>query len=224
MLSTKNVVERTNVPKLITPGKVLAKFTSIELEEDKLSRDKGGDGYFLVLNLEGVDLSEQGFEGFFIDPQDESKGRYKGQIGKVRCGSISKTGVLYSFSSNPDKNIDRDASILAFIKSYISIPLNRVAEIDNIEASTIEDYVRMLSKLLVDGEYYYFVIGGREWIKNGYTQYNLFLPKQGYKKDFAIGVNEEDLLKFDENTHIIKKKPAAEVDSFGSDNDKDFDL
>lgn len=223
-LSTKNLPVTSNVNKLMTPGTVLAKINSVELEEDKLGRQEGKDGYFLIVNLEGIDLSEQGFEGFLIDSTDPSKGKYKGQIGKVRCGSLSKTGTLYAFSSNAEKNIDRDSSILSYVKTNFAIPLNLTEQIDNIEADTIEEYIQMLSKVLVNGEFYYFTLAGKEWMKNNYPQYNLFLPKSNGKNGTPVALVEEKVIKFDEAIHVIRKKSAEIVDDFSNNSDTTFEL
>jgi hypothetical protein len=217
-LSTKNVVEKqVSLKKNLGPGNVLAKINSIELKEDTYSRQNGKDGYFLVLNLEGVDLTDQGFEGFQKVYGDESKGNYKGQIGAVQCGSVSKTGSLYSFSSGTvgTRDMDRDNEIIKFIKESLAKPLGKVEEVDELSANTIEELVSMISRVLSNEEYVHFCLAGKEYEKNGYTNYSLFLPKNDYKaKKFVVATDEDSLLQFDPAIHIIKKKKAEVVDSF----------
>lgn len=213
-LSTKNIpVSSGNLSKTFKPGNLLAKVNSITLEEDRFKPE--ANGLFINLNLEGVDLGE-GFEGFFIDPNDQSKGRHKGQVGKVRVGTVSKTGGLFSFQDGQiaDRAINRDQEILKFVAS-LAKAMGKLDEINAIEADTIEEYIPKASNVLSGDNFIHWTIAGSEWEKNGYPQYNLFLAKSDFKaKKYAFSSSEEDLLKFDEAVHIIRKKKAAPVDEF----------
>ena len=80
-LNTKDVKSAGGVPKLIQPGNVVCKINSLELEPFKFKQG----GYHLILNLEGPDLGKD-FEGFFVDKNNESLGRHKGQVGQVKAG------------------------------------------------------------------------------------------------------------------------------------------
>ena len=228
-LSTKNVVAPVgNLKKNLEPGNVLAKINSIELKEDDYSRKGGKDGYYLIINLEGPDLTEQGFVGFQKVYGDDSKGTYKGQIGNVQAGSVSaKNGSLFSFASGKagERVIDRDMEILNFIKETLAKPLGKVDEIDELEANTIEELVPMISDVLSSEEYVHFCLAGKEYEKSGYTKYVLFLPRNDFKgKKFVVATDEDSLLKFNEDIHIIKKKSAATVDSFDTAPTSAFDI
>ena len=65
-------------------------------------------------------------------------------------------------------------------------------------------------------------IGGKEYEnRNGYTNYDLYLPritKQGKPyESTSVPADDSKLLVFSADSHIIPKKPAQNVDSFGSD-------
>lgn len=220
-LSTKNIPQPTgNISKTLKPGNVYAKINGITLEEDRFKPE----GLYLNLGLEGVDLGE-GFEGFFIDPTDQTKGRHKGQVGKVRVGTVSKTGGLFSFQDGQvgDKAINRDQEILKFISS-LAKAMGKTEEVNAIEEETIQAFIPKASEVLSDGTFLNFCLAGSEWEKNGYPQYNLYIAKSDFKaKKYAFSNSEDDLLRFDESKHIIKKKTAAPVDEFaGQQTGSDF--
>ena len=68
------------VPKTLQPGNQVCQIYSVEL---KPSTFKEG-GYDLLLNMVGPDLGDE-FQGFFIDKNNESLGRHKGQVGRVKA-------------------------------------------------------------------------------------------------------------------------------------------
>src|SRR6478609_1089969 len=202
-LSTKNIPQKSRLPLTLQPGTVLAKINSITLEAGK---GKLSDGYFLVLNLEGPELGN-GFEGFLIDKDDESKGRYKGQTGKVKVGSISKNNSIFPYRSSTvgSTDIDRDQEILKQIASLAN-ELGKSAEINAIEANTIEEYIPKASAVLSGNEeedYLYFTLGADTYMKNNYPAYALHLVKSDYKaKKFAFSKNSDSVVPFVAEEHI----------------------
>ena len=82
MLSTKDVKTGGDggTPKTITPGNHTLKVNNIELKQwSFMEKD---NSYFVNLSVEPKPI--EGFEGFFINPDDESLGRYEGQVGQVK--------------------------------------------------------------------------------------------------------------------------------------------
>ena len=73
----------SGLPKTITPGNHVLKINSIELEEFKFIPG----AYHLMLHVETAPI--EGFEGFLIDKDDESKGHYAGQIGRVKASQYA---------------------------------------------------------------------------------------------------------------------------------------
>ena len=97
----------SGLPKTITPGNHVLKINSIELEEFKFIPG----AYHLMMHVETQPI--EGFEGFMIDKDDESKGRYAGQIGRVKASQ-------YAFADGETKSgikIQRDRSILIFLRT-----------------------------------------------------------------------------------------------------------
>ena len=118
-------------------------------------------------------------KGFFIDKDDQSKGRFQGQIGRVKYSQYAfedktlPSGIVI----NRDQNILR--SLAAIAKS-----LGLSEQLDSITADTIEDFVAKAKVILTDSEagYLYLCLGGRAYTdKNGYTKYDLHLVKSKNK-------------------------------------------
>lgn len=201
-LSTKHL-KIDSKSKTLSPGNTSAKIYDVTL---KPGYNQGS--YYLVLNLEGAPISSD-FEGFFIDPKDESKGRHEGQVGRVRFSQYAyETKTLPSGAK-----VDRDQNILKAIMT-LAKALNVLDRINEIEADTIEQYVEMAKPILCNDTYLHYCIAGKEYTnKEGYTAYDLFLPKLSGKK-YAFSAEEKSVLTFDESTHILaeKKKTAETMD------------
>jgi hypothetical protein len=205
-LSTKNLPTATaGLSKTIKPGNRLAKLNGLALEADRFKEG----AYHLNLSLEGPDLGDE-FEGFFIDNEDHSKGRHKGQVGVVRAGAFS-----FSDGEVNGRVISRDEEILKFLAT-MGRNLGKSAELDNIKAETIEEYVPLAAKVLCGTEtFLHYCIGGKEYESKGYTNYNLFLVKPDFKaKRYPVAADEENLVKYDAEKHIQKKKEKAPVEEF----------
>jgi hypothetical protein len=203
----------SGVPKTINPGNHVLKINSIELEEFKFIPG----AYHLMLHVETEPI--EGFEGFLIDKDDESKGRYEGQIGKVKASQ-------YAFADGETKTgikIQRDRSILIFLRTLAhTLELDSWFVEQNDKHDTIEDFVHAFNKSAAfRNNYLEFCIAGKEYEnKAGYTNYDRWLPKAEGKK-YAFGAIEEGaVITFDEAKHV-KKMEIKDVKSFGDDNDFD---
>lgn len=197
MLSTKNLGGK-GISKTLQPGNHVAKINNITLEK---GFDEGS--YFVVLHLEGEDLGP-GFEGFLIDKDNPNGHRYKGQTGRVKL-----TPYAFSSGEHNGHKFDRDLSILGALKN-LAIALGKKEELNQIESKTIEQYIPLAAKVLSSGLFLNFCIGGREYLnKEGYINYDLFLPKNAKEGQAYERLNPESksrLLRFDPDTHIRKRK------------------
>ena len=201
----------SGLPKTITPGNHVLKINSIELEDFKFIPG----AFHLMMHVETAPI--EGFEGFMIDKDDESKGRYQGQIGRVKASQ-------YAFADGETKTgikIQRDRSILIFLRT-----LAHTLQIDSwfVEQDgkheTIEDFVKEFNKTADFREKYLeFCIAGKEYEgKTGYTNYDMWLPKAEGKK-YAFGAEKDDtVIAYNEAKHL-KKLEVKEVKSFGDDED-----
>ena len=201
----------SGLPKTIAPGNHTLKINSIELEEFKFI-----DGaYHLMLHVETQPI--EGFEGFMIDKDDESKGRYAGQIGKIKASQ-------YAFADGETKSgikIQRDRSIMMFLQGLSKgLGINDwFVSQDNLH-DTIEDFVKAFNKTApYKDKYLDFCIAGKEYEnKNGYTSYDMWLPKAENRQYAYAEVGTDKVLTYDEKKHL-KKLEVKEVSNFGDDDD-----
>jgi hypothetical protein len=216
-LSTKNIkLPEGKQSKTINPGNTTAMIYDISLKPGY-----NPDSYYLLLNIETKPIVE--FEGFFIDPKDESKGRHQGQVGRVRSSQWAfETKTLPS-----GVKIDRNESILRTLIT-LAKELEVEDQLNEIEADTIEEFVLEANKVLCNGNYINFCIAGKEYTnKEGYIAYDLFIPKASNKK-YGFSNNISNVITFNEKDHILpeKKKNVESVSDFepNKESNSDFDL
>jgi hypothetical protein len=212
-LSTKDLVSDggSGTPKTIGPGNHTLKINSITLEDFQFI-----DGAkHLMLHTETEPI--EGFDGFFIDKDDESKGHYLGQIGRVKASQ-------YAYANGETKSgikIQRDRSLMMFLANLSkSYGITGWFEEQDNKFNTIEDFVKNFSdNAPIKDVYLDFCVAGKEYEnKSGYTAYDLWLPKSENNK-YAYGdLDSERILKYDEAKHL-KKIEIKTVDKFGDDDD-----
>ncbi len=222
-LSTENLVESGGgLSKTIKPGNITAKINNIQLDDFKFIEG----AVHLVLNLETEPI--EGFEGFFIDKDNPDLGHYKGQIGKVQASQ-------YAFADGTTKSgikIERDKNVLIFLKKVCAaLGKDEWFLSQNNKHNTIHEFIDAFNRDKVSKDIFLdFCVAGKEYEnKNGYTAYNLFLPKNNTGKYVFGEINSPKVMVFAENNHIIKmaKPVAAPLKSFGDDTSlpgSDFDL
>ena len=213
-LSTKDLVNENGgggMAKTIAPGNHTLRINSVVLEDFQFI-----DGAkHLILNVETEPID--GFEGFLIDKDDESKGKYKGQIGRVKASQ-------YAFADGQTKSgikIQRDRSLMMFLANLSKATgiMKWFEEQDN-KFNTIEDFVKNFSNNApLKDKYLDFCVAGKEYEnKSGYTAYDMWLPKAENNK-YAYGEEGSDrILKYDEAKYL-KKLEVKPVDNFGDDDD-----
>ena len=212
-LSTKDLVSEggSGTPKTIGPGNHTLKINSITLEDFQFI-----DGAkHLMLHTETEPI--EGFEGFFIDKDNESKGHYLGQIGRVKASQ-------YAYANGETKSgikIQRDRSLMMFLANLSkSYGITGWFEEQDNKFNTIEEFVKNFSNNApIKDVYLDFCVAGKEYEnKAGYTAYDLWLPKAENNK-YAYGdLDSERILKYDETKHL-KKIEVKEVKGFGDDDD-----
>jgi hypothetical protein len=212
MISTKDVQATSSSPKkTLNPGEHTVKINSVSLES--VSYKAGA--YHLILNVEGPDMGTS-FEGFLVDKDKPNGARYKGQIGKVKFG-------FYPFSDGETKTgikISRDLSILRAIQQLCiaGSKLEWFEEADG-KFATIEDFVKAANVVIADDSLFNMCINGKEYEKNGYINYDLFLPKsskEAYALESATATSSR-LISYNPELHI-KKVKVENVESFGDSN------
>ena len=212
MISTKDVQATSSSPKkTLSPGEHTVKINSIGLES--VSYKAGA--YHLIMNVEGPDMGPE-FEGFLIDKDNQNGPRYKGQIGKVKFS-------YYPFSDGETKTgikVNRDLSILRAVQQ-LCIAGNKLEWFEEADGkfATIEDFVKGANVIIADGTLFRMCINGKEYEKNGYINYDLFLPKSS-KDAYALesaSATPSKLISYNPELHI-KKAKVETVTSFGDSN------
>jgi hypothetical protein len=213
MLSTKNLqTGGGGVSKTINPGNVTAKILKITLDEFKF---KPG-AYHLVLHLEGEPMGDD-FEGFMIDKDNPDAGRHKGQVGRVRASE-------WAYADGETKSgipVSRDTEILKTIKNLCdALGCGAWFHSQDDKHATIEDFV---TKMNEDAPYKNvfldWCVAGKEYqSKQGYTNYDLFLPKfnKGSVPYELSEKNSGKLIMFDASVHL-KRVESKPVENFGDD-------
>lgn len=212
MLSTKDMSVGTGGTKpVIEPGNHVIKINSISFDQTPYD----SDAYNIVLHVE-TEPVEGAFSGFLKDMNIPNGPRYEGQVGRVRFSP-------YPYKDTTLQNgteISRDTEVLKSMV-FLSEVLDKRAELDNIEANTIEEFMDKCNTLFSNSEYINACLGSREWEnKNGYLSNDLFLPKR-YKGNApleALNTDNSKLLQFDSNdtNHLRKlaKTEESNVNSF----------
>lgn len=212
MLSTKDLATtKGKVSKTIKPGNVKAKVNSITLQPQKTNPD----GLFLVMNLEGEDLGPE-FEGFLYDSENPKLGRAKGQVGRVRFSQ-------YPYKDMTTKSgyfVPRDRQILRDLASLADI-LGVRDQLDQIQEKDIAPFIAAASRILANGRYIYWCIGGNCYQKDdGNKDYTLHLPK--YDRNVMtlnFSLNPEAVTPFKYEAHVQDetKKTEEPVSGWGAE-------
>jgi hypothetical protein len=223
--SSKEAAEKMSgsgsISKVIQPGNVIAKVLDIKLDVPPYD----SSAYNIVLTLETEPI--EGFEGLAIDKDNPELGNYKGQVARVQTQQYSYN----DYTSKEGKVTKKEDVIFKWLWNFAKeVGASEKLIADDIQADSIEDYLDAAKKYLIDPDkYIHFCIAGSEYEnKAGYTQYRLFIAKPeksklGYEL-YKAGEAPSKLLKFDEATHI-KRKKTEKVDSFeGKDANDDLSL
>ena len=203
MLNTKDMSAGSGRTKpVLDPGNHVVKINSITLDQTPYD----ADSYNIHLHVETEPVGGD-FEGFFRDYNDQSQGRYEGQIGRVRISPFPfKDSTLPS-----GREISRDQEIFKHMIT-LAETLDMRDGLDSIEAETIESFMTECNNLMGNSKLMNMCIGGREWEnKEGYINNDLFLPrisKDGIAME-AVDKENSRLLKFEREVHVkalVKKE------------------
>lgn len=213
MIGTKNIPASTGPSKVILPGLVQCKIHTISL--DKVPYKEGA--YNMSLHVETPAVTDEGFEGFYIEKDNPDMGRYEGQIGKIRASE-------YPFADGTTKSgmkVSRDYEIVRALK-LICQEGGAVAWLDDQDGrhETIESLIDQFNvDKPVKNVYFEMCIGGREYKnKSNYLNFDLYLPRPAKGQVALVNAQSENkskLMKFDEEVHIKRFKESPEVSSFG---------
>jgi hypothetical protein len=201
--------------KKIAPGNHVLKITSISTKEDERYPEKK----YIYLNVETEPIED--FEGFYID-NDQSKGRHLGKIGKINANPFGyKDGTMPS-----GEPVTQQRSMFMFVINLCkTLGITEWAKEQNKKHADADSLINAFNASAPFKDVYLeFCVGGQEWINaEGYTNYNLQLPKASNGKYAMASLEEGKCLKFDQATHIyVPKNKTIEVKNFGGDDDFDI--
>lgn len=211
MINTKDVKTGGGfVPKTLEPGNHTVTINNLEYKAPVYKKD----ALELVFQFEGPDMGE-GFDGFWIDKNDQSLGKYKGQVARVK---VSR----YAFSDGTTPSgvqISRDNEILKFLKNLcIELDATEWFESQDGKHETIESLLDQFNKDKVyAGKKLDICISGKEYTnQQGYKAYDLFLPK--YSKSGVpfekSGKQPSKVAIFNKSEHIIALTTPEVAKSF----------
>lgn len=207
-LSTKNLDDK-KLSKVLQPGDHIINIVSVKLESVPYKQG----AYHINLHVQGPDLGKT-YEGFFIDIKDESKGRYKGQAGRIRTNEFpyvdgeTKSGI----------KVYRDKEMMKAIKNLCAaMGASTWFDAQDGKHDTIEQFVEQFDrdKPFAD-KWLRMCVAGREYQnKQGYTNFDLHIAKPGrgmyaYESN-QIPEAESKVVKYDEKLHIKKSTKKAET-------------
>lgn len=208
------------INKELEPGTHVCTINSISYRKNNFDEE----GLHVTLNLEGPEITDEGFEGFNIDNNDPSKGKYKGAVGKVDLQKYAYNSKDGTSKSGRKFSINRDLSIQSALNN-LAKALGKDREVMEGE---VEDIVAVIKKAsdVLSGSKIRIVIAGKEYESKGYIHYNLYLPKFVKGKDIyqAVDKNPELLQEFDENTMVTKLAKTSATQQPKPTTIDDFDV
>ena len=196
MLSTKDMTVGSGKARpLMGPGNTVVRINSISMDATPWD----AQAFQVYLHMETQPIGGE-FEGFLRDQNNESLGRYDGQIGRVRMSPIPYKDTTL----DNGREISKDQEILKAM-IFVSEVLGKRDALDNIEAATIEDFIAKCNTLFSNSEFFNVCLASREWEnKDGYINNDLYLPKlskDGIPME-ALNTENSRLITFDKATHV----------------------
>ena len=235
-LSTKGIDTAASgggLPKTLQPGNVMATLSKIELSQySKMAKER--NGFYVMLHLEGPAI--EGFEGFFLDKDDEAKGRHKGQVAKVKTYSWPYADGETKGGTKVYRDIDIMKDMTRLCQAY---GCQDWMDAQDGKHKTIEDLAEEFNKSCpLVGQVMNYCITGREYVsgEGSYKNWDLTLAK--YQKNstpyeaVTVPADESKLTKFDPNNpdhmeHVKEEKVqqfAGDIKTEGGDVDEDFEV
>jgi hypothetical protein len=211
MISTINIPsEGSGVPKVLQPGNHTVTINTVKIEVPPYNKD----AINIILGVEGPDMGES-FEGFWINKDDESLGRHKGQVASVKLSQ-------YAYADGTTKSgisVKRDVELLKALQTLCkTLNCNDWLLAQHNNHLTMESlFAQFAEDKPFAGKQLYCCIAGSEYTnKQGYTNFDLYFPRtnRGSSAYEIAGIKGSQVVLFNEEIHIRRKK-VEPVQSFG---------
>lgn len=170
----------------------------------------------LQLTLEGPAIPN--FEGWDIDRNDASKGKYQGQTAIV-SGSVYVADNVYN-----NTDVNENPIMNKFV--VIATELGLREDLDKITATSIEDWVVKATNL-VKGKNLHFFLAGSEEVYNDKTRVKLNLPRYKFAAADASKLDTFDKTKkyhYKALESSVKKEEINEFEVAASSAEGLFDV
>tara|TARA_R110001592_G_scaffold148167_6_gene372906 strand:- start:608 stop:1357 length:750 start_codon:yes stop_codon:yes gene_type:complete len=206
-IGTKDVkVGGGSTPKTFIPGNHTCKINGVRLDRPPFAKS-GEEMYSIIMDLETEPLGGT-YEGFFIDKDDESKGRHLGQTGRVKSSQWPHKNSEWN-----GKKFTMVDEIIKFIKSICEEINSDWADKADGKYDTIEDMVKAFNDEAPFKDVFLdWCVGGQQTTNDeGYPQYYMHIPKwKRGEKQFALS-GDAQLMTYDKVLHLIVKGEAAKT-------------
>lgn len=213
-ISTKEVsTGGGSLPKTFGPGNVKAKINSLRLSRPVFAK-AGEKMYYLELDMETEPMGS-GFEGFFIDKDNESLGRYLGQTGRIKSSQFP-----YKDSKNDaGKEFFLHIEVIKFLKRIEEECGTQYLDDNDGKFKTIEELVEKFNAAApFKDTFLNWCLGGQKVMKdNKHYTYYLHIPKYEKgetTKHFVSDANIAMLTKYDAPIHLEDKTKTTVVQGF----------
>lgn len=188
------------IPAVIPPGNHKLKINSIEL---KTRAFKDALVYDIVLNVETEPITGDNFKGLKVDYNDDSKGTYKGQVGRVKYSE-------WGFKDGETKTHQPVVAIDEMLKALKSLcmeigQLKWFQDLDD-TLPTVQDAVDAINRdQIFKNHYLYFCLASRQYLnKKNYVTDDLFLPRYSKEAGKPFSKKTDDMIVFNSTIHVQK--------------------
>jgi hypothetical protein len=226
-ISGKNVKKNNYEKKDLDPGIVKARIVGLAVvKKDKVMNTKGLPEYEVQIHLEGPAPSPT-FVGWQKDPQNPSKGTYKGPFKIVKHGSWPiKEFTFTDKKTGKDVTISANDQILQLMQEIVE-GFGKPNLFDEPqyqkEFKTWSDYIKQMNQDLQFGKnYIWWCLGGsKNRNKQGYIVYYLNLPeKKLCQNKPRIALTEAGLCEYDESVMIFVNEKSMAANKPASSHDE----
>lgn len=214
------------LPKSFGPGNHVAKILHIECRQPIWLKPGENPQYEIIMDLETAPIGGD-FEGWFIDKNNEAKGKFLGQTGRVKSRQWPyKDGSWKNPKTGKEVIFDAVEDALVFIKMIEEECGTDFLVRTSGQFDTIEECVAGFNKEKPFKDvFFYWCIGGQAKMKDdGHFKYFMYLPK--YETGFKLFAKEEDksdVLPYDADRHVEKEDEPKSVGKFTPGDDDDDD-
>ncbi len=230
-ITGKGAKKNNYIAKDLMPGLVEARIIGLAVvKKEKIFNKEGYPEYEVQISLEGRAPEDKEFVGWQKDPNDPSKGNYKGPFKLIKHGTWPIK--MFKFTS---KKTDKEVTVTA--EEQILAIMQEIAEAFNKpnlfdqkeyqkEFATWKDYIKQMNQDLQFAKNYIWwcLAGTKTKNKQGYITYFLNLPERKLCQNKPrIASKKENLCEYDETSMIFINQKSFDEHSATATKTNDHD-